>query len=152
MKRAPQLIPLSQDHHRSLVLANRSIRAATSQNISEISTLCDQLNNEIELWANHFEIEETSLFPLLASYPELRNLIAQLEEEHQTLLTIGREIHRMPNEQKSLALHRFGTLLKSHTRSEERQLFPAAEALLSQTQLDDLAAKGNAHQQCTIKR
>lgn len=81
-----------------------------------------------ESLTRHFEAEETVLFPLMAEYPESRELVARLQGEH-------REFHDLvarAGDPRGLRkfLFDFGDLLERHIRSEERGLFPAFEKLV----------------------
>lgn len=81
-----------------------------------------------ESLTRHFEAEETVLFPLMAEYPESRELVAKLRGEH-------REFHGLvarAGDPRGLRkfLFDFGDLLERHIRSEERGLFPAFEKLV----------------------
>src|SRR5271157_2715671 len=83
MLRDPSLVPLSQQHHNSLVLCvltRRSLAAdVSSENIARLARRVIQ-RYELEL-INHFEIEEQVLFPACGPMP----LIAELLEEHRAL-------------------------------------------------------------------
>ncbi|MDO4878818.1 MAG: hemerythrin domain-containing protein [Neisseria sp.] len=118
MKRHPQLIPLSREHHHTLSLCARILREPAQNHAAEID------EHYIEL-AAHFEHEET----LFAPYWQPLNrddLRERFEREHAQLRAMYRRA-RYDDPEWNTA---FATLLRDHARFEERELFPAIEALL----------------------
>ena len=147
MKRINQLHPLSKEHHLSLVLAQKAIKASRSNNTETISILCQKIINEyLDVWKVHFQIEEESIFQvLLERYngtnsdsqqdeKEVVHLCKQLQQEH---LTMNHYYEQMKSGNYTL-LGKFGELLKQHTRTEERQLFPVLDNFLNQEELDKI--------------
>ena len=63
---------------------------------------------------------------------EIENLCIQLEKEH----VLMNDYFQQMELGNYFALGEFGTLLKAHTRTEERQLFPSLETYFSPTELD----------------
>ncbi len=132
-KRHPALIPLSHDHHHGLVLALRCRKYALGQLNPGDPAALDACAAEASRFFNenlkpHFEAEETVLFPLMAAHETCRDLVVRLEGEHGKF----REIIARSGDARGLKkfLFDFGDLLEQHIRSEERQLFPAFEALV----------------------
>ena len=131
MRRDPSLIPLSQQHHNGLalcVMSRRSMKSDTS------AVNCERLAKrivdryELEL-ANHFELEETLLFPAIRSEVGQHPLLDALEREH-------RQMERMVNELREKVpspdeLEQFCALLEQHIRREERNLFEDVQDRLS---------------------
>lgn len=118
MKRHPQLRFLSQDHHHTLAMCLRILRAPKENHQTEIEA------HYVGLMA-HFQAEEqqfNELWQLLQS-PDLQT---RFEQEHAKLRLMYRE-PRYNDEQWNIE---FATLLRDHARFEERELFPAIEALL----------------------
>lgn len=133
MKRSPELIPLSKEHHESLVLAKKCQRTAAAGNRADIEQLCQQIIHTFpDKWEQHFRCEETGIFTLAESHGgEMASLCQQLKQEHERL----REIYRAMKEGDYSGLEAFGELLQTHTRKEERELFPLIEASFSDAQL-----------------
>ena len=138
MKRIVQLQNLSKEHHQSLTLAQKAIKIADAQNPEAISELCKEIVNDYPaIWKIHFKIEEDSIFQLFPEsgaekvsekpYSEISNLCRLLKEEHQTM---NGYYEQMKAGDYSV-LGKFGTLLKKHTRTEERELFPRLEQNMS---------------------
>jgi len=144
MKRSPELIPLSKEHHESLVLAKKCQRTAAAGNHDDIEQLCQQITQTFpDKWEQHFRCEETGIFTLAEAHGgEMASLCQQLKEEHDRL----RDIYRAMKGGDCSGLEAFGELLQTHTRKEERQLFPLIEASFSDEQLKSRLASINAGQ------
>jgi hypothetical protein len=134
MKRHPSLQPLSDDHHRALVLARR-LRRSRATDAAEIESLAREVRQEFEVNLEpHFCAEEARLLPILAERGAAE-LAERTADDHARLRgLVGGPWHQ------DTALE-VGTLLERHVRFEERVLFPEAESLLSE---DELAAVANA--------
>jgi|SRR5271157_313759 len=131
MLRDPSLVPLSQQHHNSLVLCvltRRSLAAdVSSENIARLARRVIQ-RYELEL-INHFEIEEQVLFPACGPMP----LIAELLEEHRALEALVTQLRAAPS---AALLEQFCALLSSHIRREENELFEQVQRILPRQVLD----------------
>ncbi len=144
MKRIEQLQPLSKEHHLSLVLAQKAIKVSKAGNQEDIATLCQQIVDEYpSVWKIHFQIEEESIFSLFNEEgkaitkrtqlnDEVAQLCKQLKQEHSTM----NGYYTQMKSGDYTILESFGHLLKQHTRTEERQLFPLLDSLLSSNELD----------------
>lgn len=128
MKRAKELIPLSREHNRALLLARRARRAAHSQDPDRIREAWREL---LEVYrdemADHFRTEESLLFPIARELGH-HSLVDRLLREHAAIRQTLAESHRQTPER----LKTLGEVLTQHVRREERELFPILE-----TQLDD---------------
>ena len=125
MKRHPHLRLLSDDHHRALVLARGTRRAAEAS--GDASALAKTWQEVVRRFASelepHFQVEERWLFPLLETAGD--PLAERARADHSRL----RELVRAePAQSTALA---FAVLLERHVRFEERELFPRAERLLA---------------------
>lgn len=126
MKRNAILQPLSRDHHKALVLARACERAALAGVAADVALLCERAVREFaEELVPHFETEERELLPLLRGDAG-RSLATRTLEDHRLLRRLQDGLRRHDAE----TLHRFGLHLAAHVRFEERELFPALEALL----------------------
>lgn len=129
MKRADALQPLSRDHLRAL-LAAKALREAEDPAAARLVFL--------DFWrdhgAHHFRVEEEVLLPQWARWTEVdRPAVSRMLEEH---LAIRREVLRLEAGEGEIdELRALGDLLHDHVRFEERQLFPAVEASLSDEQI-----------------
>ncbi len=138
MKRSPELIPLSKEHHESLVLAKKCQRTAAAGNRDDIEQLCQQISGTFpDKWEPHFRSEEKGIFTLAENHGgEMASLCQRLKQEHDQL----REIYRAMKGGDCSGLNAFGELLQTHTRKEERELFPLIESSFSDEQLKLLLA------------
>lgn len=139
MLRDRSLIPLSQQHHNGLslcVLTERSLREDSSAaNVARLSAKAID-RYELEL-TNHFEIEESILFPALENHPMVPGLI----DEHRQLAALIGRLRREPTPALLLA---FTELLRTHIRREESGLFEDIPRLLPRSLLDSLGAEIDA--------
>ncbi len=146
MKRIEQLQPLSREHHLSLILAQKAIKTAHSGNNDLIIALCQEIVHDYNaVWRVHFQIEEESIFLLVKNKAEIEStqLCEQLYQEHLTMNHYYEQIKSALIKQASshdlrTLLEQFGELLKQHTRTEERQLFPLLDTLLSPEELEQI--------------
>lgn len=121
MNRAPELIPLSHDHHQALFVALR-LRQATPL------TLPAALGGLRAYWdgegAAHFEAEEAWFVPGLSDAPGWDDAVARMLREHEDLRA---RIATVGQLDEAVAL---GERLRDHVRFEERELFGMVEATL----------------------
>ena len=139
MLRDRSLIPLSQQHHNGLslcVLTERSLRQdASAANVAKlVRKAIDRY--ELEL-ANHFEIEESILFPAVENHPLVPGLIA----EHRQIETMIERLRAGPS---AALLLEFTALLRTHIRREENELFGDIQRLLPRDRLDSLGIEIDA--------
>jgi mannose-6-phosphate isomerase-like protein (cupin superfamily) len=117
MKRDPALVPLSHDHHQTLVDARRLRRG-------EPDAAHRFLEHLPEL-ARHFREEEEYVFPLLARQgdppPELAEALAQ----HARIRALAARLETGDD----AAGPELGDLLERHVRLEERVLFERVQEL-----------------------
>ncbi len=144
MKRIEQLQNLSREHHQSLTLAQKAIKASETKNVEAISQLCKEIVDDYpDVWKTHFKIEEDSIFQLFISsegtklseikaYAEVSRLCRLLTQEHRTMDHYYEQMKKGDYE----ILGEFGALLKKHTRMEERELFPLLEDVMSTEELN----------------
>jgi mannose-6-phosphate isomerase-like protein (cupin superfamily) len=123
MKRDAALVPISHDHHRALVQARR----LRERGLAEAPSFLRFFASET---ARHFREEEELVFPLLyADEPEaLREVLLQ----HHRLRVLARRLGDGEDVTAELA-----TLLESHIRLEERELFE----LVQRSAPDDALAR-----------
>lgn len=126
MKRHPQLLELSREHHGALKLARHARLAAESGRGEEIARLAQRV---VALFARelepHFQVEEREVLPLLAAAGE-GLLVERTLAEHAELRALADRL-QVPD---AATLARFAELLLAHVRFEERELFEAAQRSL----------------------
>ncbi|ASK27557.1 hemerythrin domain-containing protein [Neisseria chenwenguii] len=117
LKRHPALIELSREHHHSLALCVRLLRAPSENHQAELVPHFAEL-------AVHFQSEEAQFAPywhLVAA-----DLRGRFEADHAKL----RAMMAAPEFENAAWNTDFATTLRDHARFEERELFPAVEPFL----------------------
>lgn len=131
MKRSNELRDLSSDHHRGLALARMARRSASGRGDPPTAEawmeIVETFRVELE---PHFRVEESALAPALEARGEPA-MVRRLLEEHAVL----RAFVSPGAGRTSADLANFGELLERHIRFEERELFEAAQRLLSAEEL-----------------
>lgn len=138
MKRDPRLRGLSSEHHHALVLARRVRAQATSWTAADDGAdLADRFAREL---APHFALEESVLLTALHASGDaaLIALATRTEEDHAFLRQSIAAARGAASEAILLA---FADRLEAHVRFEERELFPACEAYLAASVLDEVARR-----------
>ena len=135
MKRLEQLHKLSKEHHQSLVMAKHISEIAKSEDHKELLEAIEKVkhyyDDELE---EHFQHEERTIFaPIFKEYREHIGIATSLLKEHGYIRML---IPKMTLETAQKDLAEFGSMLKTHTRVEERELFPLIEKLFSDEQLN----------------
>lgn len=138
MKRADQLQPLSREHHLGLVLSRHAKECAND--VEEIAKhwtkLTDYINQNM---TNHFKVEDDLLLAKLQPYqenhPQVAEVIEKIAEQHQKLYQLADSPSL-----SAVRVQQLGTALYDHIRFEERELFPLAQQLLSEQELDAIYA------------
>lgn len=137
MKRHPALIPLSQDHHKALLLAQLLKRNAPEYHglpkdlIGKMNFAKEIYHTELE---HHFRDEEQFVFPYLKGKDvELDNLISEILNEH--IILKERILSLVDNPNLVDHLNEIGNILGEHVRKEERIVFEKAQTILSDEEL-----------------
>lgn len=135
MKRSDELRDLSSDHHHGLALARMAKRSASGSGdpptAEAWAEIVEKFRVELE---PHFQVEESALAPPLEARGESA-MVRRLLGEHAALRAFVRPgAGRTPAD-----LANFGELLELHIRFEERELFDAAQRLLSTEELAAVA-------------
>lgn len=141
MLRDKNLVTFSHQHQHALALCVQIDRALRMPEVDlhrweeEIVRMFD---SELE---THFESEERFIFPAVARFDELRELLERLNSDHTRLRVQAMEArqHQLDRE----GLERFATVLSEHVRAEERVLFEKMQALLDQAELEKIGTATN---------
>ncbi len=149
IQRHSALAPLSRDHHTALLLA-RGVQAGAKRALrldlpTESRALADHVRTlfERELLP-HFAAEEEVIVVGLAHLdPQLDALGRQVVLEHEELRaiaeTLGDAALSVP--EVDALLDRFGKLLESHVRQEERVVYTRVQELLDEPALAALGVE-----------
>jgi hemerythrin-like domain-containing protein len=146
MKIAGELLILTREHHSALSLANKCVNAVKAKDEVEIQTLCEKISQNFKMdFSEHFETEESTIFAFLSEKSaDLARLCDDLTLEHQQLYKMAGELLDQPD-----SLEKFGKLLKTHARLENRELFPNID-LLSPKQRREILNSSAKHASATI--
>lgn len=129
MKRHPQLLELSREHHHALQLALQARRAAASGDSAAMVAVVENCRTafprELE---PHFVVEEETLLPLLIDAGEVA-LVQRFESDHAALRRFADQFNAAQAVDAATLLA-FADCLNGHVRFEERELFVALETLL----------------------
>lgn len=125
MKRHPELLELSREHHTALTLAQRGRQAVASRDATALADfsreLVQRFQDDLE---PHFQEEESDWLPTLAAGGHTA-LIHRTLIEHADLRRLAASLAA-----DTAATSMFCELLHAHVRFEERELFPTLEGYL----------------------
>lgn len=137
MKRHPALIPLSQDHHHGLLLAQLLKRNSPEYHglpkdlLGKMNFAKEMYHKELE---HHFKDEEEFVFPYLKGKDvELDKLISEILDEH--IILKEKILSLVDNPDLADQLDEIGRILDEHIRKEERILFEKAQQILKDEEL-----------------
>ena len=137
MKRHASLIPLSHDHHMTLLLAQ--VMKKDAPPFKGMSTIPRDKAEYIKTHYNthlvaHFEKEEKKLFPFIKGRDrDIDVLIEELIKDHREIEKSIAAIDASPDLVEHLS--GLGDLLDQHIRKEERILFEKIPQLFSEEEL-----------------
>lgn len=136
MKRHPALRTLSRDHHQALVVSQR-LRRSGDHGAGEAQAAF------LEFWGSggqlHFRVEEEVLLPRFAAAGGAHTAaVARVLIEHAEIRL--RALRLQGGAVSGSVLEELGRLLAEHVHLEERELFPAIQESLDDSQLRRLAA------------
>ncbi len=133
MLRDRNLIPLSHQHRRALVLCVRIDRASPigdSDLVVWQAEIAQHFQDEIRI---HFAAEENVLFPAARRFPALIPLVEELLLDHFLLREsfAEAEAHAM----SAADISAFAERMSAHIRKEERQFFQRLQELMTPEEL-----------------
>lgn len=134
MKRHPALVPLSHDHHHTLVRARELRRAAADADDASLERVAGRFRRAFDGGvARHFRDEEELLFPLLGEVEPPPAPLVEAAAQHARIRAL---VRRLPDR---AAAGELGELLERHVRLEERELFELVQETAPPEALDGLA-------------
>ena len=138
MKRHPQLVLLSWDHHHGLVLALRIRRELAGADEPALGRmLADLLASWDAHLLPHFRLEQECLLARLVRHvPKDDELITRTLGDHLGMAALVATMRDRPDpELRRDAVSRFGEALRAHIRWEEEVLFEATQRRLDEEEL-----------------
>ncbi len=138
MPRHKSLIPLSHEHHHTLVLALRLKKGGptTAKDLwptdltEQIERTSEYANREI---LPHFAIEEQTIFVFGNIIDQAKPIVEALLKDHEDLRLMIANLPNLldlPEATAKTHLRTLGERLEQHIRKEERELFPLLDAEL----------------------
>ena len=135
MPRIGALLPLSREHHTSLVIARDARHAAGENSPTSLSAAIERIENHWHsVLAAHFEQEERLIG--IAGGALDPESVARILSEHAELRLLGSGPCEL---EPAVRLRRFGELLNAHVRFEERTFFPQLQSSPCIAQIDAIA-------------
>ncbi|MGF7231839.1 hemerythrin domain-containing protein [Arachidicoccus sp.] len=131
IKRSPQILPLSREHHFSLLFCWK-IRQGLKKNVEK-----ERIIKYVDYFYHHFILphfgeEEKVLFCLLKD-----EKVDKALNEHTSIKQLTTSILNAGQNANSDDIEELARLVDLHTRYEERELFPYIEERLSLSQLEE---------------
>ncbi|HKY46240.1 MAG TPA: hemerythrin domain-containing protein [Pyrinomonadaceae bacterium] len=128
---------LLQADHRNVAALFEELEQASGK--TKISVF-NEIKTELEL---HAHIEEAVFYPALEGPRETADLTAEAYEEHAEVKKLLRELSRTksPNEEWEAQVKVLQENVEHHVEEEENELFPKAEQVLSEEELEDLGER-----------
>lgn len=137
MKRHASLIPLSREHHETLIIAQLIRKGAPPYRgmPTTIEGKWDLLLRHFHTHlVPHFKKEEEVLFVHVSGFSDsIDRLIAELIHEHRQLEILAQRIEKEEAVEENLDV--MGALLAAHIRKEERELFEMLQQQLDESVL-----------------
>jgi hemerythrin-like domain-containing protein len=135
MKRDANLVPLSRQHFRALVLCMRIHRKRAARSILQREMVA-LYSDDVRF---HFQAEEKFLFPAARRLTGAAPLVRELLAEHRKLRRAFAAARRRTL--KGAELTRFAGVLEGHIRKEERRLFEECQEQMSAKELGKLGKR-----------
>src|SRR5690242_16959382 len=106
----------------------------------------EQIRTELEL---HTLVEETIFYPALEKPKETHDLTLEAYEEHDVVKKLLRELSgtRTPNDEWEAQAKVLKENVEHHVEEEENELFPKAEDVLSEDDIENLGDRIAAEKQ-----
>jgi iron-sulfur cluster repair protein YtfE (RIC family) len=139
MKRHPALVALSEDHHHELVQARRLLRAVDGDADKRLRAGEAYVEAFFTDTVEHFRREEETVFPLYARQPAANAaLLERVLREHMELHGLARALRAevAAGDVSPETLDALGSLLRTHVRLEERELFEDVQRIVRSAELE----------------
>jgi hypothetical protein len=145
LKRDPNLVCLSREHHDGLVMCLRIDRELADADDAALKILYRDLD---DFWEQsllrHFRAEsECLLARLIRHVPADDPLAERLNRDHLRMAALIAEMRDTPS-RRPAAIGAFGPLLREHIKWEEDQLFEVTQRLLKKREMRALGRELDA--------
>lgn len=139
---------LKEDHEKVSALFEE---VKATENEEKHKQLFEQIKTELE---THTHIEETILYPKFREREELKDIVLEGIEEHKQVKTLIREIQNLADgsERFDAKLKVMGENVDHHVEEEETEMFPKAEKIFSESELEELGQQLEAEKKAYGKK
>lgn len=129
---------LLKEDHKKVAKLFKELEGAGERAIKTKENLFEQLKSELEL---HTQIEEEYMYPLLEEADETKDMTLEAYEEHDIVKNLITEMEdeEIGSDVWEAKLKVMKENVEHHVSEEEEELFPEAEDVLSEEQLEQLA-------------
>lgn len=129
---------LLKEDHRKVAKLFKELEGAGERAVKTKENLFEQLKSELEL---HAQIEEEYMYPLLEEADETKDMTLEAYEEHDIVKNLITEMEdeEIGSDVWEAKLKVMKENVEHHVSEEEEELFPEAEDVLSEEQLEQLA-------------
>ena len=129
---------LLKEDHKKVAKLFKELEGAGERAIKTKENLFEQLKSELEL---HAQIEEEYMYPMLEEAEETKDMTLEAYEEHDIVknLIVEMEDEEIGSDVWEAKLKVMKENVEHHVTEEEEELFPEAEDVLSEEQLEQLA-------------
>ena len=130
---------LQTDHRNVAALFDELEQASSKEKIN----VFNQIKTELEL---HTHIEETVFYPALERPEETHDLTLEAYKEHDAVKKLLKELSsaRTANDEWEAQAKVLRENVEHHVEEEENELFPKAEGVLSEEEIEDLGERMQA--------
>lgn len=139
---------LKEDHEKVSALFEE-VKATEDE--GKHKELFEKIKTELE---THTHIEETILYPEFLKHEELKDIVLEGIEEHKQVKTLIREIQNLADgsEKFDAKLKVMGENVEHHVEEEETDMFPKAEKVYSESELEELGQQLEAEKKSYGKK
>lgn len=129
---------LLKEDHKKVAKLFKELEGAGERAIKTKENLFEQLKGELEL---HAQIEEEYMYPLLEEAEETKDMTLEAYEEHDIVKNLITELEdeEVGSDVWEAKLKVMKENVEHHVSEEEQELFPEAEEVLSEAQMEQLA-------------
>ena len=145
MKRDPNLVCLSREHHDGLVMCLRIDRELPNADNATLDTLYRDLDDFWEqALLRHFRAESECLLARLIRHVAVDDpMTERLHADHLKLAALIADMRDTPDSRHE-AIEAFGVLLRDHIKWEEEQLFEITQQRLAKPEMQALGRELDA--------
>ena len=133
-------IELLKEDHKKVSGIFEQLEPTTERATKTREELFGKLNQELSI---HAKIEESIFYPAIKKAAETRDIVFEGIEEHHVIKMLLKELESMPvdTEQWTAKVKVLKENVEHHVEEEEGDMFPKAQDVLEEEQIDQLGAQ-----------